>query len=189
MPRSSSTTRMALTSQGVITAARGAPRVRETPYTSTSGARRHSHCCSLPRPGPRYGRSTFGEIDVPSEFDDYEIGRELGQGVMGKVYLAEDAMLARPVAIKFIAQLDAATRQRFLLEARAIAQIPPPNVVAIYRVGTLDNRPSLVPELVRGESLARAGKPMAWQAVLDIAIGLAHGLAAAHRRNVVHCDL
>ncbi len=117
------------------------------------------------------------------------IVRELGQGATGRVYLAEDAMLARPVAIKFITRLDAAARQRFLMEARAVAQIHHPNVVAIYRVGTLDSRPYLVTELVRGESLAKAARPMAWQAVLDIAIGLARGLAAAHRCNVVHCDL
>jgi formylglycine-generating enzyme required for sulfatase activity len=117
------------------------------------------------------------------------IGRELGRGVTGRVYIAEDAMLARPVAIKFVANLDAGARQRFLLEARAVAQIHHPNVVGIYRVGTLDNRPYFVTELVHGVSLAELNKPMAWQSALDIAIGLARGLAAAHRRNVVHCDL
>jgi formylglycine-generating enzyme required for sulfatase activity len=137
----------------------------------------------------RYRRLTQDAIDVPSEFDDYVIGRELGQGVTGRVYLAEDAVLARPVAIKFIARLDAAARQRFLFEARAVAQIHHPNVVAIYRVGTLDSRPYLVTELVRGQALDQVTKPMAWQAALDIGIGLARGLAAAHRRNVVHCDL
>ena len=65
-------------------------------------------------------------------------------------------MLARPVAIKFIAAIDPdpGARQRFLLEARAVAQIHHPNVVGIYRVGTLHNRPYFVTELVRGESLA-----------------------------------
>jgi len=117
------------------------------------------------------------------------IGRELGRGMAGRVYVAEDAMLARPVAIKFIANLDAGARQRFLLEARVVAQIHHPNVVGIYRVGTLENRPYFVTELVRGVSLAKLDKPMTWQAALDIAIGVARGLAAAHRRNVVHCDL
>jgi formylglycine-generating enzyme required for sulfatase activity len=129
------------------------------------------------------------EIDPPEEFDDYVIGRELGRGVTGRVYLAEDTMLARPVAIKLISNLDPAARQRFLLEARAVAQIHHPNVVAIYRVGALEDRPYLVTELIRGVSLATLAKPVPWQAALDIAIGLARGLAAAHRRNVVHCDL
>ncbi|HET7504566.1 MAG TPA: protein kinase [Kofleriaceae bacterium] len=117
------------------------------------------------------------------------IGRELGRGVTGTVYVAEDAMLARPVAIKFAADLDAGARQRFLLEARAVAQIHHPNVVGIYRVGTLDGRPYFVTELIRGTSLAEVARPMPWQAALGIAIGVARGLAAAHRRNIVHCDL
>jgi formylglycine-generating enzyme required for sulfatase activity len=133
--------------------------------------------------------ATANEFDLPEEFDDYVIGRELGRGVTGRVYVAEDTMLARPVAIKFITNLDVDARQRFLLEARAVAQIHHPNVVDIYRVGALDARPYLVTELIRGVSLARLDKPVPWQAVLDIAIGLARGLAAAHRRNVVHCDL
>src|ERR1043165_8128294 len=117
------------------------------------------------------------------------LGRELGKGVTGHVYLAEDAVLARPVAIKFIANLDAAARQRFLLEARAIAQIQHPNFLGIYRVGALGSRPYLVTELVRGAPLARLTLPVAWETALDIAIGIARGLAAAHRRNIVHCDL
>jgi hypothetical protein len=98
-------------------------------------------------------------------------------------------MLARPVAIKFVADLDAAARQRFLLEARAIAQIQHPNVVGIYRVAALGSRPYLVTELVRGAPLTKLARPVTWQTALDIAIGVARGLAAAHRRNVVHCDL
>ena len=98
-------------------------------------------------------------------------------------------MLARPVAIKFIARLDPGARQRFLLEARAIAQIHHPNVVGIYRIGKVESRPYLVTELVRGTSLAKLDKPVPHQVALGIAIGVARGLAAAHRRNVVHCDL
>jgi len=141
------------------------------------------------RTGARYRWATPDEIDVPKEFDDYVIGRELGQGVTGKVYLAEDALLARPVAIKVIANLDAGARQRFLFEARAVAKIHHPNVVGVYRGGTVGSRPYLASELVRGSPLAKLAKPMAAAVALDIAIGLARGLAAAHRHNVVHCDL
>src|SRR5262245_38287751 len=98
-------------------------------------------------------------------------------------------MLARPVAIKFVANLDIGARQQFIREARAVAQIHHPNVVGIYKVGTLDSRPYFVTELVRGVSLAKLGKPVSWKHALDITIGLARGLAAVHRRNVVHCDL
>jgi eukaryotic-like serine/threonine-protein kinase len=134
-------------------------------------------------------RTTENELELPREFDDYVVGRELGRGVTGRVYVAEDAVLARSVAIKFIADLDPGARQRFLIEARVVAQIHHPNVVAIYRVGTLQNRPYLVTELVRGVSLAELPKPVPWQRALDIAIGLSRGLAAVHRGNVVHCDL
>ncbi|TMQ23869.1 MAG: hypothetical protein E6J90_09515 [Deltaproteobacteria bacterium] len=91
-------------------------------------------------------------MEVPREFDDYVIGRELGRGATGTVYLAEDAMLARPVAIKFIARLDPGARQRFLLEARAIAQIHHPNVVGIYRIGKVESR-------TRWPSASRSASP------------------------------
>ncbi len=130
-------------------------------------------------------------FEPPNEFDDYVIVQELGRGQMGRVYLAEDAVLARPVAIKFIAGVEPSleARQRFLMEARAAARIQHPNVVGVYRVGELGDRPYIVSELVRGKSLADHELPMPWAQVLGIAVQLARGLAAAHRRGVVHCDL
>ena len=59
--------------------------------------------------------------------------RRLGRGATGQLYLAEDSVLARPVAIEFIgADPDPAARQRFLMEARAAARIQHPNVISIY---------------------------------------------------------
>ena len=65
----------------------------------------------------------MSEWEPPEEFDDYVIEKPLGGGAMGRVFLAQDAVLARPVAVKFIASVepDSASRQRFLLEARATA--------------------------------------------------------------------
>src|SRR3954470_22887108 len=132
-------------------------------------------------------RSRF---EPPAEFDDSVIVRELGAGAMGQVYLAEDAVLARPIAIKFLGvEPDPSARQRFLMEARAAARIQHPNVVSIYRVGELGDRPYVVSELVRGTPLSEVARPMAWTAALAIAIDLGRGLAAAHRRGVVHCDI
>lgn len=127
----------------------------------------------------------------PEEFDDYVIERALGQGAMGRVFLAHDAVLARPVAVKFIAALepDAATRQRFLLEARATARLQHPNVVAIYRVGELDAKPYIVTEFVRGETLDKLALPVPGDRVLALGTELARGLAAAHRRGVIHGDI
>jgi len=129
-------------------------------------------------------------FEPPEEFDDYVIVRRLGQGATGLVYLAEDSVLARPIAIKFIGvDPDPAARQRFLMEARAAARIQHPNVVSIYRVGELGDRPYIVSELVRGTVLSDVARPMAWAKALAVAIDLSRGLAAAHRRGVVHCDI
>ena len=136
-------------------------------------------------------RAVTEENDVPLEFDDYAVVQELGRGQMGRVFLAEDTVLARMVAIKFIGGIepDLAARRRFLLEARAVARIQHPNVVAVYRVGELADRPYIVTELVRGHALTEAPGPMTPAAVLALAIALARGLAAAHRRGVIHCDI
>lgn len=117
--------------------------------------------------------------------------RPLGAGAMGQVFLAHDTLLDRAVAIKFILALDAgdAARERFFTEARAVARLSHPNVVAIHRVGEVAKRPYLVSEYVRGASLDTAPKPMPWERALKIGLGLARGLASAHRRGVLHRDI
>lgn len=110
---------------------------------------------------------------------------------MGAVYLGHDMLLDRAVAIKFISAInpDAVSREQFLTEARAAARLQHPNVVTVYRVGEIEGRPYIIQEYIRGQSLERAKKPFPWQQVLDLAIGLSRGLAAAHRRGVLHRDL
>ena len=81
---------------------------------------------------------------MSTDLDEFRLVRPLGRGGMGLVYLAHDTVLDRAVAIKMIAahQPGAASRQRFLIEARAIARLTHPNIVSIYRVGTApDGRP------------------------------------------------
>jgi formylglycine-generating enzyme required for sulfatase activity len=131
------------------------------------------------------------EWTPPSEFDGYRLVRPLGRGGMGQVFLGQDLLLERPVAVKFIAAPDPddAHRQRFLQEGRAIARLSHPNVVAIHRVGEVQGHPYLVAEYVRGQPLDAVTKPLPWERVLRIARGLARGLAAAHRQGVLHRDL
>lgn len=128
---------------------------------------------------------------LPVDLEEYRILRLLGQGAMGRVYLAEDRLLERLVAIKFIAALSPSkgARARFFTEGRAIARLSHPNVVTVYRVGEIRRRPFLVSEHIRGQSLDRLDKPLPWQQVLEIGIGLARGLAAAHRSGVLHRDI
>ena len=88
-------------------------------------------------------RTVPGAWEPPGEFDGYRLVRGLGRGGMGQVYLAYDTVLERPTALKVLdAGLPGSTaRERFLVEARAIARLQHPNVVAIYRVGEVQGRP------------------------------------------------
>ncbi|MBL9006592.1 MAG: SUMF1/EgtB/PvdO family nonheme iron enzyme [Myxococcales bacterium] len=130
----------------------------------------------------------------PETFDEYRLLCPLSEGGMGKVYLGHDSLLDRPVAIKFIHAIGgddngAHVREQILNEARAAARLQHPNVVTIYRVSEIDAHPIIISEFVRGKNLDAVEKPMPWQKVLDIGLGVARGLAAAHRRGVLHLDI
>jgi len=113
---------------------------------------------------------------------------------MGEVYRAHDARLGRDVAIKTIAPRFAAdpdTLARFQREARVIASLNHPNVVAIYDIGSENGVWYLVTELLSGETvrerLARGAVP--WRTAVQIVAAVADGLTAAHAGGVVHRDL
>jgi len=125
------------------------------------------------------------------ELDGFRIIRQLGRGGMGTVYLGHDDLLERPVALKFLASGDLTipARERFRIEARAIARLQHPNVVQIYRVGEVHGRPYLAYELITGHSLDKLPRPVPWSRALRIALGVARGLSAAHAREVLHRDI
>ena len=126
----------------------------------------------------------------PREFDEYQLLSPLGRGAMGQVFVALDRGLDRHVAIKFISGLaDPIARARFLTEARAVARLQHPQVVTVHRIGEAEGRPYIVSELVRGETLDKLARPVAWRRALDIALDLARGLAAAHKSGVLHRDI
>ncbi|HND13178.1 MAG TPA: protein kinase, partial [Pseudomonadota bacterium] len=110
---------------------------------------------------------------------------------MGCVYLAQDTLLDRKVALKFLRSLrhDEAARQRFFIEARAIARLSHHNVVGIYRISEVLGQPFLVSEFVAGRSLDKLPLPLSAAEVRTLGIGLSHGLSAAHRRGVLHRDI
>lgn len=159
---------------------------------------------NLPRPtdrtqtvepeGPKPSADKAPTPDVwlpPVEFDEFRVERVLGRGGMGVIYLAQDTSLGRPVAVKFIASKHPGpeSRARFETEARAIARLQHPNVVTVFRVGEVEGRPFIVSEYVVGQSLSQISLPLPWRQVLTLGLGLARGLAAAHRKGVLHRDI
>ena len=90
------------------------------------------------------------EWQPPETIEEYRLVRLLGRGATGQVYLAHDSLLDRLVAVKFVHVADP---QRVFEEARAIARLQHPNVVAIYRVANVVGHPYLVSEYVRGKTL------------------------------------
>lgn len=124
----------------------------------------------------------------PEQFDGYLVRGMIGWGGMGAVYLGHDTLLDRPVAIKFMRGAHAQAREMFLTEARAAARMQHPNVVSIYRVCETAGEPCIISEYIRGQSLDRIPRPLRWQRALELSIGLARGLAAAHRRGILHRD-
>jgi serine/threonine protein kinase len=126
---------------------------------------------------------------------EYRITRALGQGAFGTVYLAQDTLLDRPVAIKELtaaAQADWAAFQRFLQEARAAGSLNHPNIVTIYALKSADATVYLVMEYLPGGSLrtllTQRGRLPVDDAV-RIAADVCDGLAAAHAKGIVHRDI
>lgn len=127
----------------------------------------------------------------PKSFEEFRLLWPLSRGGMGEVYLGHDTLLDRPVAVKFISTPvnSPALREQFMNEARAAARLQHPNVVTIYRVGEVDDHPVIISEFVRGQNLDALPKPVPWSRAVEIGLGLARGLAAAHRRGVLHRDI
>ena len=124
----------------------------------------------------------------------YEIIELIGSGGMGEVYRARDPRLDRDVAIKVMAPhvaADPEMRRRFETEARAIAALSHPSILAIHELAVVDGVPVAVMELLEGHTLRARLKqgPLAWRDAVHIAASIADGLAAAHARGVIHRDL
>lgn len=124
----------------------------------------------------------------------YEIIAPLGAGGMGEVYRARDPRLGRDVAIKVLPERlarDAQALARFMREAKAVAALSHPNILAIFDLGSEDGTVYAVAELLEGETLlARLARgPLPWKKAAEFGIAIAEGLAAAHSKNIIHRDL
>jgi eukaryotic-like serine/threonine-protein kinase len=134
----------------------------------------------------------LGKLDGPARtIGRYQLGRVLGAGAMGIVHEAWDPALQRNVALKLVhpERSDTSARERMLREARALARVSHPNVVAVHDVSEHGDDICIATELVDGETLH------AWQAGRSVAeivgayVQAARGLAAAHAAGIVHRDV
>ncbi|HEV8369878.1 MAG TPA: protein kinase [Pyrinomonadaceae bacterium] len=124
----------------------------------------------------------------------YRIVQSLGLGGMGDVYLAQDTILGRQVALKLLPAHfieDDERLRRFEQEARAASALNHPNILTIYEIGQSDSSRYIVAEYIQGATLREhlAEKPMNVIAALDIAIQICRALAAAHAKGIVHRDI
>jgi tRNA A-37 threonylcarbamoyl transferase component Bud32 len=125
----------------------------------------------------------------------YRIMEPIGQGGSSQVYLAYDEQLHRDVAVKVLdpqAASDSNLRKLFVREAQALAKVSHPNVVAVYDVGEVDGLPYIVMEHLPGRSLKQKidqDGPLAVGEAARLGTEIAHGLAFAHSRGIVHADM
>ena len=126
---------------------------------------------------------------------EYSLQRELGRGGMGIVYLARDVQLDRDVAIKVLPSHlahSAASRERFVREARTAAALSHPHIVPIHRVGEAGGFVFFVMSYVEGETLGerlRMRGPLPPAEAARVLREVAWALAYAHGRGIVHRDI
>ncbi len=171
MPDDSSS-RMTATRPGGLPTRRLAERLLENDLLASDGLLREPDPLEEPEPAAPPG---------------YELLRRLGRGGGGVVYLARDARLDRPVAIKFLNDARRADLERFRREARFTARLNDPAIVQVYELGESGDRPYITMQYIDGVNLARAQlEPSEVVRVLrDVAVALKH----AHAEGIVHRDI
>jgi eukaryotic-like serine/threonine-protein kinase len=138
--------------------------------------------------------SAIKALSAGARLGNFEIVELLGRGGMGEVWRARDARLNRDVAIKVLPAGLAREPDRiarFEREARAAAALSHPNICVIHEVGEHEGQPFIAMEFLQGQTLKQriAGKPLPTAELLEWAVQIADGLAAAHQAGIVHRDL
>src|SRR5215510_5854380 len=133
-------------------------------------------------------------LPAGTRLGSYEILSPLGAGGMGEVYRARDTRLDRDVALKILpAHLgdNIEARSRFEREAKAVASLTHPNILAIHDFGVEKGIAYSVTELLEGETLRgrMGGTALPPRRSIEYALQIAQGLAAAHEKGIIHRDL
>jgi Tol biopolymer transport system component len=128
-----------------------------------------------------------------TQIGSYRVEAQVGQGGMGVVYRAFDTRLNRVVAIKFLANelSDREARLRFQREARMVSSLNHPHILTVFDAGEFEGRQYLVTEFIDHGTLRDwARHPRrSWQEVLELLVGVADGLDAAHNAGILHRDI
>ena len=161
--------------------------------TVTQSASEHSQETLAPRSSA--GGGSANRPSIAARFGRYRILKLLGRGAMGEVYLAEDTLLGRSVALKTPSFKDDETGElltRFYREARAAATLRHPNICPVYDVGEIDGTHFLTMAYIEGRLLSdyiRPGKPLPDRWILSVIRKLSLAVNEAHRVGIIHRDL
>jgi Tol biopolymer transport system component len=132
------------------------------------------------------------KLSPGTKLQRYEILSLIGQGGMGEVYLATDSELGRMVAVKVLNQSDDFEKlRRFRQEAKTISTLNHPNILTLYEFGQHEEHHFIVSEYIKGETLRDVlnKNNLTLGEILDIAVQIGSGLAAAHESGIVHRDI
>ncbi|HEX4622507.1 MAG TPA: serine/threonine-protein kinase, partial [Myxococcaceae bacterium] len=149
-----------------------------------------------PPPPRKATGDTLVSVDVHMMLEGkWRIGKQIGEGGMGTVYLATDVALDRPVAVKILAKQLSSDQElltRFEREARMMAKLEHPNIVPVYAVGRHDERPFIVMKMLEGQTLSqllREKGALSVDETLAMVRQVAAGLQFIHQKGFVHRDI
>ncbi len=159
------------------------PPRKDVPLTPTSPTLSVRHTPSAAEPSPQ--EPAFPVLG----WERYQPVRFLGQGGMGRVYLAYDPVLRRNVALKFVRGDDPELIRRFISEAQAQARVEHERVCKVYEVGEVQGQPFIAMQYVDGRSLLEVARELSVEQKLMAVQQATEGVHAAHRAGLIHRDI